>query len=357
MNTAIGFTKMSNLILNDRTLSEDASGLMVKILSLNEGWNYTIKGLAALCADGVACVRRSLNELEERKYLLRKQHTDSKGRFSHNEYLVAEHIFDEGFTIIDNRVVRDKSLTLRALGIFAKMSSLPQIWKYTTEGLCKLCKCGITAIRSALKSLEAAGHIIRKRLRDAKGRLCGASYSLVHMANFERPDKKVSTCTVPDAENLTTGKPTTEKPTAEKRTLYKNTRIKNTGIKISSILFRKKERIGREIVLEQLDYSYLRKKHIAQAEQMQELVELVIETRCAKRKTTRIAGADFPHEMVQQRFSQLTASHIDFVMENLSKSTADVRNIKQYLLTCLFNSVATINNSVSVQVNHDMQGW
>ena len=357
MNTAIGFTKMSNLVLNDRTLSEDAAGLMVKILSLNEGWNYTIKGLAALCADGVACVRRSLNELEQRKYLLRKQHTDSKGRFSHNEYLVAENIYEEGFTPLHNRVVRDKSLSLRALGIFAKMSSLPKSWKYTTAGLTKVCRCGVTAIRSALKLLEDAGHIIRTRIRDTKGRLSGTEYIFAHTLQSQKNKKEPVYSTVPDAENLTTGKPTTEKPTAEKRTLYKNTRIKNTGIKISSILFRKQEKIGRETVLQQLDYSYLSKKYHSHPEQMKELVELVVETICAKKKTTRIAGADFPHDMVQQRFSQLTASHIDFVMENLSKSTADVRNIKQYLLTCLFNSVATINNSVSVQVNHDMQGW
>ena len=90
---------------------------------------------------------------------------------------------------------------------------------------------------------------------------------------------------------------------------------------------------------------------------MLELVELVTETLCAKRKTTRIAGADFPHEIIQQRFSQLTASHIDFVLENLNKNTSEIRNIKQYLLTCLFNAVTTIDNAVAAQVNHDMREW
>lgn len=356
--TVRGFTRMSNLVLRDSTLSENAAGLMTKILSLHEGWNYTIKGLAALCADGVTCVRSSLEELETKKYLFRKQCTDSKGRFTHNQYIVAENIYEEGFTPIENCVVRDKSITLRALGIFAKMKSLPNTWKYTTAGLKKVCRCGVTAIRSALKALEDAGHIIRNRLRDEKGRLSGTEYIFTHTLQSTKEKKKPVYSTAPDAGNLTTGKPTTDKPATGKRTLYNITEIQNTGIKIASILFRR-ERIGRESVLEQLDYGYLSKKYSSHPEQMEELVELVTETLCAKRKTTRtrIAGADFPHEIIQQRFSKLTASHIEFVLENLNKNTSEIRNIKQYLLTCLFNAVTTIDNAVAAQVNHDMREW
>ena len=92
---------------------------------------------------------------------------------------------------------------------------------------------------------------------------------------------------------------------------------------------------------------------------LDEIVELMVETVCAKRKTTRIAGSDFPHEIVRSRFLKLDSEHIRFVMDSLQKNTTEVRNMKQYLLTVLFNAPTTISNHYTSQVNHDMNagGW
>ena len=72
-----------------------------------------------------------------------------------------------------------------------------------------------------------------------------------------------------------------------------------------------------------------------------------------------IGGADFPHEVVRSRFLKLDSSHIEFVMECLHNNTTEVRNMKQYLLTVLFNAPTTMNNHYTAQVNHDMHagGW
>ena len=88
-------------------------------------------------------------------------------------------------------------------------------------------------------------------------------------------------------------------------------------------------------------------------------LELLVETVCAKRKTTRISGADFPHEIVRSRFLKLDSSHIEFVMDCLQKNTTQVHNIKQYLLAVLFNAPTTMNNHYTSLVNHDMHagGW
>ena len=92
---------------------------------------------------------------------------------------------------------------------------------------------------------------------------------------------------------------------------------------------------------------------------LDEIVELMVETVCAKRKTTRIAGSDFPHEVVRSRFLKLDCSHIEFVMECLRNNTTEIRNMKQYLLAVLFNAPTTISNHYTAQVNHDMYagGW
>lgn len=115
----------------------------------------------------------------------------------------------------------------------------------------------------------------------------------------------------------------------------------------------------RDLVLENIKYDHLCREFTTYREDLDEIVELIVETVCARRKTTRIAGADFPHEVVRSRFLKLDSSHIEFVMECLHNNTTEVRNMKQYLLTVLFNAPTTISNHYTAQVNHDMYagGW
>ena len=106
----------------------------------------------------------------------------------------------------------------------------------------------------------------------------------------------------------------------------------------------------RDLILENIEYDHLCREFTTYREDLDEIVELMVETVCAKRKTTRIAGSDFPHEVVRSRFLKLDCSHIEFVMECLRK---------QYLLAVLFNAPTTISNHYTAQVNHDMYagGW
>ena len=115
----------------------------------------------------------------------------------------------------------------------------------------------------------------------------------------------------------------------------------------------------RDLVLENIEYGHLCREFATYREDLDEIVELIVETVCARRKTTRIAGADFPHEVVRSRFLKLDSSHIEFVMECLHNNTTEIRNMKQYLLTVLFNAPTTMNNHYTAQVNHDMHagGW
>ena len=115
----------------------------------------------------------------------------------------------------------------------------------------------------------------------------------------------------------------------------------------------------RDLILENIGYDSLKQRFGTYREDLDEIVELMVETVCAKRKTTRIAGSDFPHEVVRSRFLKLDSSHIEFVMDCLQKNTTEIRNMKQYLLTVLFNAPTTISNHYTSQVNHDMYagGW
>ena len=110
----------------------------------------------------------------------------------------------------------------------------------------------------------------------------------------------------------------------------------------------------RELILENIEYDYLCREFSTYREDLDEIVELMVETVCAKRKTTRIAGSDFPHEVVRSRFLKLDSEHIRFVMDCLKQNTTRIRNIRQYLLTVLFNAPSTMNSYYTALVAHDM---
>ena len=281
------------------------------------------------------------------------------------------------YTVMSNHHLRDKALSLKSKGLLSMMLSLPEDWNYTTRGLAKICKEGVDAIGGALRELESAGYIVRHQLRDRQGRISDTEYVIYEQPQPKAPDTPQPDTASPDTENPYLADPDTEKP-AELNIEKSRTQKSNTqGSSTDSIPFRgtaadkPPERKGRDamsveemqsyrdLVLENIEYDHLCREFATYREDLDEIVELIVETVCARRKTTRIAGADFPHEVVRSRFLKLDSSHIEFVMECLHNNTTEVRNMKQYLLTVLFNAPTTMNNHYTAQVNHDMHagGW
>ena len=286
------------------------------------------------------------------------------------------------YTVMSNHHLRNHELSLKAKGLLSMMLSLPDDWNYTTRGLAKICKEGVDAIGNALRELETAGYIVRHQLRDRQGRISDTEYVIYEQPQPRQPetpgpDTAVPDTASPDTENPYLDKPDTEKP-AELNIEKSNTQKSIThGSSTDSIPFRETaaarppERKGRdamsvteienyrELILENIEYDCLKQRYPLYLDDLNEIVELLVETVCAKRKTTRISGADFPHEIVRSRFLKLDSSHIEFVMDCLQKNTTQVRNMKQYLLAVLFNAPTTMNNHFTSLVNHDMHagGW
>ena len=89
---------------------------------------------------------------------------------------------------------------------------------------------------------------------------------------------------------------------------------------------------------------------------LEEILELIVETVCSTKKYIRVAGTDYPAEVVRSRLLKLDMEHIKFVFDCLKENTTKIRNIKQYLLTTLYNAPTTIGNYYSALVQHDMYG-
>ena len=116
---------------------------------------------------------------------------------------------NSGYTVMSNNHLRNRNLSLKAKGLLSQLLSLPEDWDYTLQGLARINRESIDAIRQAIRELEQAGYIQRSRERDEKGRLRGADYVI-----FELP-QPVPASVSPTLENPTLENPTQENPTLE----------------------------------------------------------------------------------------------------------------------------------------------
>ena len=112
----------------------------------------------------------------------------------------------------------------------------------------------------------------------------------------------------------------------------------------------------RDILLENIDYDVLIQNPQIDSEQLDEIVEILVDTVCTSRKTIRIASDDFPAEVVRSRFLKLTGSNIQYVLAYMQENTTRTRNIKKYLLAALYNASVTMGNYYSALVQHDWAG-
>jgi len=278
----------------------------------------------------------------------------------------------QNYTVMSNHHLRNEALTLKAKGLLSQMLSLPENWDYTLQGLSQINRERIDAIREAVKELERAGYITRSRERNGKGQLLGTVYII-------REQPQPPTSDLPTLENPMLGNPILENPTLGNPTqinkeYLRNKDLLNTDLaNTDSIPIYSKSEDGkhperkgtetastsavetyREIILENIEYPFLLGRHKLSKDRIDEIVDLILETVCTARRTIRIAGDDYPAELVKSKFLKLDMEHIDFVLDCLKKNTTEVRNIKKYLLAMLFNAPSTISSYYAALAAHDM---
>ena len=290
-----------------------------------------------------------------------------------------------GYTVMSNHHLRNKELSLKAKGLLSQMLSLPEDWDYTLAGLSYINRESIDAIRTAVWELEKAGYITRRQGRDEKGKMTAIEYTI-----YEQPQPPELDCPVlenPTADNPILENPTTDNPMSENPTqLNKDILSKEQSItdlsSTDSIPFhslnplpfahgeaatppeRKRTEaksnsaveIYREIIKDNIEYDHLIQNCKIDKDRLDEIVDLMLETVCTARKTIRIAGDDYPAELVKSKFLKLNSSHIEFVLDCMRENTTKVRNIKQYLKAVLFNAPSTIDSYYTALVNHDLYG-
>lgn len=316
-----GFTVMSNYHLRDKNLSLKAKGLLSMMLSLPDGWHYSVRGLASICKEGVSSISATIRELDACGYICRHQPIVD-GKFQEIEYII-----------------------------------------YETPQSKPLHENGENAEQDDITSGELADPE-----QDSQP-VCAES---VYSAN-------------PYTENPHTEYPHTDNAGTETQHAYNNKRTKSNKeksntewIKHPSINQRaaaddEMDAMGttpmdfvkmleatrltgnferyREIVKENIEFDCLCRQH--DRETLEGIVEIMVETLCSQTPYTRIGGQDFPTEVVKSRLMKLDSQHIEYVLTALAQNTTRIHNMKAYLLTTLYNSYTTINPFYENWVNSD----
>lgn len=105
---------------------------------------------------------------------------------------------------------------------------------------------------------------------------------------------------------------------------------------------------------DQLSMDLLKKDYPYDSEMLDNILELIVETVCTKRLLIRIGAEERPAEIVRSRFMKLNAEHIRYVMDCFKENTTKIRNIRQYMLTTIYNAPTTIDTYYDALVRHDM---
>lgn len=188
-----GYAVLSNCFVRSTNLSWGAIGLLARVMDLPPEWNFSKAGLIAICPDGVTSIDTELAELKEWGYLeieMQMPNENPTGRirplyrfyeYSAKDTSIPQYDYEletftvdnavlnrvkkvSNYTMICNKLLRNKELRNKMLGFLLKVLSLPDYWHFSMSGLKAICKEGKTAVHNAVNKLIDMGYLVRTQL-------------------------------------------------------------------------------------------------------------------------------------------------------------------------------------------------
>ena len=307
------YTVMANFHLRDISLSLKAKGLLSLMLSLPENWDYTTKGLARICKDGVDSICATVKELEKAGYVQRRRLRDDLGRLAEVEY-----------TILEKPIIpapdekppkREKPVQVEPQEPDA-VSSQPETPKRENPVLDNPVLVSPVLDSPKLDSPEQAS------------------------PELENPAQLNTNTSSKEKINTDLSNTHSFFPSAEETC--------NSG--------RTERRITSGDIRAQIEYEIMVQRY--RRDQLDELVEIMLEVALNRSPTIRIGrDAEYPTYFVQERFRKINALHIEKVMDGIAENRTRVYNTKAYLMAALFNSVSTIEHHYTMQYNADSDDY
>ncbi|MCI5483717.1 MAG: helix-turn-helix domain-containing protein [Clostridiales bacterium] len=283
------YTVMANYHLRDTSLSLKAKGLLSLMLSLPEGWDYTTKGLACICKDGVDSICSTVKELENAGYVQRRRLRNELGHLTEVEYTILE-----------------KPVRLESSENPPKAGKAPKRENPVLER---------PVLGNPVLDIPEQAIPEQEEPEQENPAQLNIQESITEKSNNDLSSKD-SFFPSADVVPLTDGKKEREKIRAQ----------------IEYDIMR--ERYGRE-----------------QIDELVEIMLEVSMNRSPTIHIGR--EAEYATAYVQDRFSKINAMHIERVCDGIQDNRTQVRNTKAYLLAALFNAVSTLDSYYTMQANYD----
>ena len=307
------YTVMANFHLRDITLSLKAKGLLSLMLSLPEDWDYTTKGLARICKDGVDSICATVKELEKAGYVQRRRVRNKLGQLTEVEY-----------TILEKPIVP----------VLEEESPKPEKpVQVEPESQAPIFPAPETPKR---ENPVLDNPVLVSPVLDSP-KLASPKQACPELENPAQLNTNTSS-----KEKLNTDLSNTHSffPSAEETC--------NSG--------RTERRITSGEIRAQIEYEIMVQRY--RRDQLDELVEIMLEVALNRSPTIRIGrDAEYPTYFVQERFRKINALHIEKVMEGIAENRTRVYNTKAYLMAALFNSVSTIEHHYTMQYNAEADDY
>ena len=309
------YTVMANFHLRDISLSLKAKGLLSLMLSLPENWDYTTKGLAQICKDGVDSICATLKELEKAGYIQRRRVRNEMGRLTDLEY-----------TILEKPIVPAPAEESPDPKQTAQAEPQPDFPEQASPHLEKPQRENPVVVNPVLVSPDV----------DSPNQVSP------HLASPQLENPAQLNTNTSSKEKINTDLSNTHSffPSAEETC--------NSG--------RTERRITSGDIRAQIEYEIMVQRY--RRDQLDELVEIMLEVALNRSPTIRIGrDAEYPTYFVQERFRKINALHIEKVMDGIAENRTRVYNTKAYLMAALFNSVSTIEHHYTMQYNADADDY
>ena len=226
---------------------------------------------------------------------------------------------------------------------------------FTTEEIMEALYCADNKATKLMKELEGCGLIERQRRRLGRP-------SLIYVKNFisESSEPRIQSRENHDSGTVKTATTESLKSRGIKNN-QNNTDLSETdpflsGAAAGTESEGKDDRTRyQEYFARQLGFDALIASYPEDEDMLREMLELLVDTVCSKRRFIRIAGDDKPAEVVKAQLMKLNSDHLRFVLMCLKENTTQVRNMRQYLLATLYNAPMTMHSSYAARVQHDFK--
>ena len=294
VNKNANYTVMSNYHLRSTNLSLKAIGLLSKVLSLPENWDYSISGLTAICKEKETAIKAALDELKYWGYLVVTKLMPNETNSGRIEYVYDFYEYSEKDTPDADQNDDD---TYDEDGDVSTVSVKKSPQGAEKQGIENL---PLEILPIEIQAVENQGQINTKK-KIKKNQILSDQVSI----NQSPSDSEKA---VENVESQTDGL-------------------------IDGYISEKE--VYTDVVKTNIEFPYFA-EWLGDEEEAEEIVQMIVRRICSRKKTERICGQDFPREVVKSAMLKVDINVLENAIEQM-KRTDNVRNYESYLISTLFN--------------------